>query len=220
MHTNIHPVIIKVIVLFSCCGLSMGRGRGLLEYHWAPSQNSYVMFVISSVLRRGYMAIYWRLPHQKRTMRFSISWEEVSFLTRQRRLLVVRYRSGHQDRCPRLTPDYRHRRYMLAKRHLNWNHNHWPHLMFSVEFTLVNSDGCARLFRRVVKWLVDRCIQETGWAEWLRLTLNSSANITWDQCWWFQFWWPCDNMRRQRWWLIQSKSGAYIWVSWGYPAAN
>ena len=33
-----------------------------------------------------------------------------------------------------------------------------------------------------------------------KLTLSSSANSTWDQCWWFSFWCLCANMwRRRRW---------------------
>ena len=37
----------------------------------------------------------------------------------------------------------------------------------------------------------------TKWPEWLRLTMESSANIRWDWCWYFQFWCLCANMWRQ-----------------------
>ena len=81
----------------------------------------------------------------------------------QGRLVATGYRPRHSEQCPRLTPDHRCCRRMLAHRHRNWNRQHSSHVLFSDEsiVSLYNCNGHARVFRCVVERLVDCCIQET-----------------------------------------------------------
>ena len=70
----------------------------------------------------------------------------------QRCLVAAGYCSGHPHWCPRLTPDHRHRRRMLAHRHQNWNLWRWSHvILFGVSsVSFYNCNGLARDFGRVV----------------------------------------------------------------------
>ena len=101
----------------------------------------------AAVLPMGYVSIYWRWSHEKKTMPFSISWGEIVFFQRtglgwssssepdapclsrmvQGHLVAAGYRPRPSDQLPRLTPDYRCCRRMLADRPRKWNHQHWSH---------------------------------------------------------------------------------------------
>ena len=48
--------------------------------------------------------------------------------TAQRRLIPAGCRSGHLDKFPGLTPEYR--RMLLAQMHQNWNYQHWSPVIF------------------------------------------------------------------------------------------
>ena len=111
--------------------------RELLECHKVPSLKSCVVFVRPIILPRGYVSFDWRWTRPKKVrlpvMRgnkflspFKTRVELIRPIGRcphiQRRLVAARYRTGHPDRCPRLTADHRHHHRMLALRHQIWNH--------------------------------------------------------------------------------------------------
>ena len=79
------------------------------------------------------------------------------------RLVAAEYRSRRPARWPRPTHDHRRRHRVWARRHRNWNHQHWSHVIFADEsrFSLYHCGGRARVRRRVGERLVDCCIQET-----------------------------------------------------------
>ena len=103
--------------------------------------------------------------------------------------------SKDPDWCPRLTPDHRRRSRMLAHRHQNWNHQHWSHVQFTDESIvwLYNCNGHARVFlsccwkARRFLLLRHKYYLRAWWQQWHVLTLDSSSNIAWNQCRWFQF---------------------------------
>ena len=66
------------------------------------------------------------------------------------------------SRCPTLTHDHRRRRCVWARRHWNWNHQYWFHVIFVDEsrFSHYRCDDRARVRRHVGERLVDCCIQE------------------------------------------------------------
>ena len=86
----------------------------------------------------------------------------VSVRTVQRRLVAVGYRSRRPARCPSLTHDHRRRRCVWVRRHRNWNHQHWSHVIFTHKsrFSLYQCDCRARVRRCVGERLVNCCIQE------------------------------------------------------------
>ena len=89
------------------------------------------------------------------------------FLSSSRiRVELIRWtgcRSRRPARCPRLTHDHRRRRRTWARRHRNWNHQHWSDVIFAYEsrFSLYHRDGRVRVRRCVGERLVDCCTQET-----------------------------------------------------------
>ena len=78
-------------------------------------------------------------------------------------LVAAECRPRHPDWWPRLTPNHRHCRYMLARRLHTCNCQDSSHVLFADEsiVCLYNCNGHARVFRCVVGRLVDCCIQET-----------------------------------------------------------
>ena len=134
----------------------------------APFKKSYAL-----VLPRGYMGIYWRRSHQRKTMSFPVSWGKKSFLSAPRirvelirrtgRHIFVRtvqiclvaagFHSRHPGRCPILTPDHHHHRGILAHKHHNWNHRYWSYVLFAYE-SIVNSNEHVWVFRLVAERLV------------------------------------------------------------------
>ena len=86
----------------------------------------------------------------------------VSARTVQRCMVAAGYRSRRPARCPKLTHDHRHRCRLWARRHRNWNHQHWSHVIFADEsrFSLYHRGGRAWVGRRVGERLVDCCIHE------------------------------------------------------------
>ena len=114
----------------------------------------------------------------------------VSVCTVWRHLVAAGYRSRHPDRCPsvkaaacwhtgaRLEPS------ALVSTDIYWWAQGQP----------LNCNGCAWMFCHVVESLVDGCLRESGDQSDQRLTLNSSANITCNHYWCFQFCWRCTNM--------------------------
>ena len=86
----------------------------------------------------------------------------VSIRTVQRCLVAGGFRSRRPARYPSLTHDHHRRCRLGARRHWNWNHQHWSHVIFADEsrFSLYHCDGRARVRRHVGERLVDCCIQE------------------------------------------------------------
>ena len=95
----------------------------------------------------------WRRLPKKKTVSCVISWRETGlsqhpgsgwswwinrciFVYMAHRILeVVEYRSNHQDKCIKLTPDLR----ILIHRHLTWNHQRWSHVIFADESRLTST---------------------------------------------------------------------------------
>ena len=103
------------------------------------------------------------------------------------------YRSRHLDRCLRPLPIAA----AAACRHtgISIGTISTGHMCHSDGFmvSLYNCKGHAMLFvvlLKASKLLHSR--NRWNWRarrpEWSRLTLDASSNISWDQCWWFQFW--------------------------------
>ena len=61
----------------------------------------------------------------------------------QGRLVAAGYCSRHPDRHPRLMHDHRRRRRMLTHKHQNWNHQHWPHVLFLMSLSQPLQQYCA-----------------------------------------------------------------------------
>ena len=136
MQTNNRCVIIENIVWFTDHRISR-REMYSIENYCSVMCHGHSMFVRSTVLSKGYMSIYWRRSHVKKTVSFSVSWGGggtfrsvfrsvglirrivrcVTVLEVKRRLIAAGYNSRQPDRCSRPTPDNRQRCHMLAHRH-------------------------------------------------------------------------------------------------------
>ena len=161
------------------------------------------------------------IQNQGKLIRWSGCFFDVSAV--QGHLVAARYRSRDSDWCPRLNPDHRRCRHMLAHKHQNWSHRYFSHVLFADEsIASTTVMGMLWVFRGVVKRLVDCCIIETSGIcrhDDHRPTIDSSSSIACDQCWWFQIWGLPANMRQwQRWCSVSlgHRSGCLG----RYPAAS
>ena len=102
--------------------------------------------------------------------------------TSQGRSETAGYSSRHQDRCPRLNPEHRCCRCMLAKRPNSWNHQHWSPgpLARSVKLRVAHVPGMLVTFSPAPR-VSDpdmhhgTCVMHVPWS------LNSS--FFWSQWW-------------------------------------
>ena len=102
--------------------------------------------------------------------------------TSQGRSETAGYSSRHQDRCPRLNPEHRCCRCMLAKRPNSWNHQHWSPgpLARSVKLRVAHVPGMLATFSPAPR-VSDpdmhhgTCVMHVPWS------LNSS--FFWSQWW-------------------------------------
>ena len=90
---------------------------------------------------------------------------------------------------------------MLEDRPQNWNHQHWSHAWFDDETRVSLYLWCPRI--PPVSLMQQSASLSTTWRttgahtlQFKRMTMDSSANSTWDECWWFQLWCLRTNMRR------------------------
>ena len=130
MPTNTRPVIIEKYCLVLWCWHFL---QGNVENCWSVTRyylKSYDLFVRATVLPMGYVGIYWRSQEKQhralvRIMRrnsfLSASRVRLELSKRSRRtvkgrLVTARYHPRYIDLWPRLTPDHRCCRYMLADR--------------------------------------------------------------------------------------------------------
>ena len=178
MPTIIQPIIIENIVQFSSLGLFQREMSRTIGVSLGAILKVLRCVRESSSLTQGLRG---NLLHQKKIMSFYASWGgrvfsllsiirmelirrtgcPVVFRMFQGHLTAAGYRPRLRDRCPRLTPDRRRCRHMLAHRHRNRNRQHSSHMLFADESIvgLYNCNGHARVFHCAVERLVDCCIQ-------------------------------------------------------------
>ena len=210
------PIYIRSVIVVHCSVLwswdfSYGDFRNYcMGCHEVTSQKYCTVFVLPKVLPRDYVGIGWRWLHEHEQEQASLCVRDqdvagqVNYILHlglcvPKTLIVVGYRSRHPDKCPRLTPVQRQPQRILIPRYQDWNHQHWSHVIFAEEYKV-------RLyhFDRLSFWMqqyrdIDlsarRCFRARQ-LQFYGLTLESSANVRWDQCAWFL----CANMRRRwRW---------------------
>ena len=104
----------------------------------------------------------------------------------QRRLVTAVDSSRHPDRCPELILDTLRR--LVVHHQQKWIHQHWSHVIFADESRVIlyHAD-CNFWIQQSTTLTITRRNIRARPLTFYGVTLDSSANMRWEQCRWFQF---------------------------------